>query len=127
MPFTHIILRQYRDTSPNVISLSESVTGNDDHNIDKSMAVGTNTPLAYTLDRTVLQSLAFSSDLALTIKTNSSSSPTDTIVLVAGQVLVWSLASDGLARCPITASITSLFITNTGGGPATLKIRALVT
>ena len=66
MPFTHIILRQYRDTSPNVISLSESVTGNDDHNIDKSMAVGTNTPLAYTLDRTVLQSLAFSSDLALT-------------------------------------------------------------
>ncbi len=127
MAVTHQVLRQYADTSSNRIQLSEIISGGTEKNLDKSMAVGTDTAVAFTLDRTILQSLCLSSDVALTIKTNSSGSPTDTIVLVAGQALVWTLATDTLAKCPITATITSLFITNAAGGPAAFKLRSLST
>lgn len=127
MSLTHTVLRQYSDTSSVRISKTDTVSGSQEKNIDKSVAVGTDTLVPYTLDRSILQSLVISSDVALTIKTNSSGSPTDTIVLTAGQALMWAFATDGLTACPITANITALYVTNAAGGPAALKIRALLT
>jgi hypothetical protein len=130
MSISHTLVRQYKDQSSNSIvnsNSTETVTGSMEKNIDKSVAVGTDTLYAYTLDRSILQSLCLYSDVALTIKTNSSGSPTDTIVLVAGEARMWSLAYGGLSLCPITANITALYITNASGGPAAFKLRALLT
>ena len=125
MAVTHTVLRQYADSSSNRIQLSETVTGGTEKNLDMSIAVGTDTLVAFTLDRSILKSLCLSSDVALTVKTNSSGAPTDTIALAAGQTLVWTLATDLLAKCPITANITALYITNAAAGAAAFKLRSL--
>jgi hypothetical protein len=126
MSITHTIVRSYKDQGSTAISASETPTGNTENNVDVSVVVGTDIAFAWAAVRANLQSLCISSDRALTIETNSSSAPTDTIVLIGGQALVWTLAKDGLSRCPFSASVTSLFFTNASGGTAALKIRALL-
>lgn len=51
------------------------------------------------------------SDQDLTIKTNSSSVPDDTITVKAGVPIIWD--SESGAANPLTADVTDLFITNT--------------
>lgn len=126
MSITHTIIRSYKDQSSTAISSSETPTGNTENNLDISVAVGTDTAVAWACVRANLQALVISSDRALTIETNSGSSPVDTISLVGGQALVWTLAKDAIARCPFSANATSLFVTNASGGTAALKIRALL-
>lgn len=54
----------------------------------------------------------------MTIKTNNSGSPTDTINLVAGIPFFWI----GNGSIPLSGAITKLFVTNTTAG--TLSVRA---
>ncbi len=126
MPFSHTITRAYRDSSGTSITATETVTSNEERSYDDSVADGqTAFQVDISLVRSTLKALSIYSDRAVTIKTNSSSSPTDTITLVAGQNLVWSLATDGLSKCPISASVTALYIANASGAAASVKIRSL--
>lgn len=50
---------------------------------------------------------------ALTIKTNSTSSPGQTITLGAGESLFWT--GGGTAVNPITVDVTALYVTNASG------------
>jgi hypothetical protein len=69
---------------------------------------------ALAVDQSELQAVFLSSDKAVTIKTNSDSAPGDTIVLAAGQAIVWS-AADAAAKaelvCPFSVDVTSVYIT----------------
>lgn len=76
--------------------------------------------LAFTLAK--VKSLWFYSDKAVTLKTNSSGSPVDTIVLAAGIPLVWNA---NLGANPFSADVTSLFVTNAAVSAAEMKIRIL--
>jgi len=129
MSITHSVLRQYADASSNRIQLSETIVGGTEKNLDPSIAVGANTLVPFTLDRSILKSLCISSDVAITVYTNAAStgSPTDTISIAAGEARIWTLATDTLARCPITANITALYITNAAGGPSAFKLRSIST
>lgn len=50
----------------------------------------------------------------------------DYFTLVAGQNLIWTLATDGLTKCPFSFDVTEVFITVTGAsGTATFKIRSI--
>jgi hypothetical protein len=127
MALTHTITRQYKDTSGIAIQLTETPTGNAENNFDDTLPVAANTAKVWNVVRANLKSLVLFSDLGVTVKTNSSGSPTDTIVLQPGQALCWTLATDLLAKCPFSADVTAgLFITNTAAGPAIVKIRALL-
>lgn len=126
MSITHTVTWTYRDQSSNPITKTAIVIGGTEKNIDASVPVAADQAYPITLDRTKLLSLCLYSDVALTIETNSSSAPTDTIVLTAGQNRQWELATDGLAACPITASVTSMFLTNAAAGVAAFKLRALL-
>ena len=126
MSFTHTLTRAYRDTSGNSITFAENVVNNTENNFEDSFADSTtNGEIDWVQVRSKLKSLCFSCDRAVTLKTNSTSAPDDTITLVAGQAIVWSLASDLLARCPISADVTKIYITNASGASCTFKIRAL--
>ncbi len=129
MSIRHTVLRQYKDASSNILQLSESIDGGTEKNLDLSIAVGANTLVPFTLDRSILKSLCINSDVAITVYTNAASggSPTDTIAIAAGQALIWTLATDLLAKCPITANITALYITNAAGGPSAFKLRSMST
>lgn len=50
----------------------------------------------------------------------------DYFTMVAGQNIIWTLATDGLVKCPFAFDVTSVFITVTGAsGTAVFKIRAM--
>lgn len=59
---------------------------------------------------------------AMTLETNSSSSPVQTIALAADKPLVWYTGS-GITN-PITANVTKFYITSTPGG--TFQMRLLL-
>jgi hypothetical protein len=64
------------------------------------------------------------SDKALTIETNSSSAPQETISLAAGVPFVY-VPGAGLAS-PFGGNVTALYATNASGSAAALQIRVLV-
>lgn len=70
-----------------------------------------------------LKSIYILSDAAITIKTNSSSSPDDTLTLVANQPLLWTAVD--AAGNPFDTDVTRFFLTNGTTGVATVKIRTL--
>ena len=71
------------------------------------------------IDQSQVQALLISSTGALTIKTNSSTSPTQTITLVANQPVIWKT---GEGSCPITADVTDIYVTNSGASAITLNL-----
>lgn len=92
--------------------------------IDETIANGdTDKAVNFTLDVSTLKSIVILSDRALTLETNSSSAPTNTIVLKAGVPYVWN--TDSYDTCKITADVTSLFVTNGTGASARLQIDAV--
>lgn len=76
------------------------------------------------IDVSEVKSLYIHSDVSVTIETNSSSAPDDTLTVAAGKPLVWYTGC-GLAN-PLTTDVTDFYITNATGGPAAVKIRVLI-
>ena len=129
MSVTHTVLRQYKDQSASPIYLSESVVGNTENNFDDAaipIAVDHSVPWACV--QTNLQSLCLSASGAVTVYTNAihSGAPQDTIHLSAGQALCWTLAGDGIAKCPFAGNVTAMYVTNAGAAVVAFKIRAVL-
>lgn len=86
--------------------------------IDKDLYSGSGTGLG-----TVL--LFMVADGALTIKTNSSGAPADTIVTVANKPII--LRSGGAwPTTSFSADVTKIFVSNATGGVLNLRLRQLV-
>jgi hypothetical protein len=83
----------------------------------------TNMPFSLALDISQVKSLYILSDQDVTLKTNSSSSPTDTIALKANQPYIWYTGAYDASK--ITADVTQAFITNAGATQANVKMRWL--
>jgi hypothetical protein len=65
---------------------------------------------AFAFPIATLQSVFILSDQNVTLKTNSSSSPANTINLKAGNPLCWSISS-GYFACPFGVDVTQIFLT----------------
>jgi hypothetical protein len=128
MSVTHTVTRSYKDQSANTINLTEILVGNAELNIDDSVAIAANHQIHWACTRANLQAVALYAAGPVTVYTNNPSGggPQDTIALVAGQTLVWSLATDLLAKCPFAADVTTVYVTNAGSGAVAFKIRALL-
>lgn len=97
--------------------------GVSEFNISESYAAGaTNELLTFTLTVANLQSIAMYADQNMTLKTNSTSSPGNTINLKAGSPLLWS-KSNGYFANPLTTNVTALYVSCTEA--SRLKIRGL--
>jgi hypothetical protein len=127
MPVTHTVTRQYKDQSSNSILLVEQPTGSAEINLDVVAPNANNTQYHIALTKANLQSLCIFAAVAMTLCTNnpSGSAPQDTIALTAGQTWVWTLATDGISKCPFSADVTSFYVTNTSGGAAPFKFRSV--
>lgn len=126
MAFTHTILHSYRDSSATTITGTESVSADTEINYDGSVAgETTNYEVDWGVTRANLKSVGIFCDKAITIKTNDSGSPQETITIAAGQQRIWSLATDTITLCPFSNNITKLYITNSTAGAASVKVRAL--
>ncbi|MCC7334440.1 MAG: hypothetical protein IT422_05070 [Pirellulaceae bacterium] len=84
----------------------------------------TNQEITLGIDVSELTMIAISSDVALTIKTNDSGSPDDTLNIAAGVAYVWGTGDYNTLL--LTADVTSIFVTSAALVDANLKIIALV-
>ncbi len=69
-----------------------------------------------------LKSCWISSDKAVTIKTNDSTTPQETITIAAGIPLIWN-ANSGVNQ--FAGDVTAMYVSNADTGPAEMKIRIL--
>lgn len=81
----------------------------------------TNLEIAWQADVSQIKSIVIASDQAITIKTNSTGAPDNTLNIVAGMPYVWRTGDYNALL--LTADVTKLFVTNASGSSATLKIR----
>lgn len=108
------------------LSGSYIAVGSAEQNIDTTLAAGGSNvaqacsfgaPGTASGDLVAIELLA---SAPLTIKTNSPTTPQDTIVLAAGVPLQWDSQS-GLA-CPFAGAVTGLYITNTNAARLQVKV-----
>lgn len=76
-----------------------------------------------TLHNALYQLILISCDKQVTIKTNSTGAPADTIVLPANKAAI--LRTGAVLQGALTAAVTKLYVTNPDAGAATLKIRSM--
>jgi hypothetical protein len=123
--FNHQITSTYATDEGNAVAAVSKYTGTTEVAYDGTVAATTDlveVDIAW-LHANVHSLLLYSSQ-ALTIKTNNSTTPIQTLVLAAGQALVWG--ADHLEACPVTADVTKLFLSNDTANIATVKIRVLI-
>lgn len=95
------------------VNLSESIPGG-----------STNLEVTYAISFANLKTFLMWADRDMTVKTNSSSVPDDTFALQAGQPVHYHLNGQLPGVAPITADITSLFVTLSAGAASVLHINA---
>jgi len=125
MSITHRITQGYQTPEGTVSSVSQSYTDDAAINIDASVADGETAQeidVAVTLAN--LKSCSLSSDKAVTIKTNSSSTPQETITLTAGQAIVWG--HDHVEDAPFSGNLTKFYVANASGAAARIRFSALL-
>lgn len=127
MAITYTVTTKLEKDGINLQEKSVSVSGGREQAIDVNIADSTtDDEVAFTADVSLMQAIYIVSDQAVTIETNSGSTPDDTIVLVADEPVQWN-ASSKLTN-PITADITTnIFITNASGSTARVRIWSLET
>ncbi len=127
--FTHTIVKQYRDSSGNIIGGTESATNNTEINFDDVVTAGTtDKECVWAITRANLKAVCLWADKAVTICTNAASTgaPQETIPLAANQAIIWNLATDLIGKCPFSADVTKLYISNAGASDANVKVRSLL-
>jgi hypothetical protein len=125
MALTHKVGVVYSSDAGTITNTTDTYTGDGEANYDGSIATGvTNGEIDIALDVSAIKAMVMYSTQALTVKTNSTSAPDNTISLAAGKQLVWT--TDHLDACPLTADVTKFYVTNDSGSTATVKFRFLV-
>lgn len=120
---THTITSSYTVPSGSVVG-NTVVTDNEELNIDVVLAAAsTNIEVDIVLTRSQLKTLCLFCTGACTVKTNSSSAPSDTISLIAGLPNI-SANNAGVMLVLPTADTTKLFLTSAAGG--TFSLRSII-
>lgn len=123
--FTHTLGITYRTDAGTIANVSLPFTGNwEGVDLDVTINAGaTNVEYDAVVTIAQVQSLLMFSDQAVTLKTNSSGSPQDTINIKAGVPIAWNINS--FHSIPFAGNVTKLFFTNSGGSPAHVNFRVL--
>ena len=107
------------DAGANVVADTEIVTADAEQNFSAVATAGLTKEID--LDITVANIVSFfiESTVAVTLKTNSTGSPAQTIALAAKKAFHWNNL-DAINVNPLTTNITKLFFVNAGAADATI-------
>lgn len=124
MSVTHTLNEKASSSAGNSLGASWTELGNSEINLDIQLAASSTNVLAtVAFTAANVQSCVLIADHNMTIKTNSSGSPADTINLVAGIPWVYS-KSAGYSASPFGTNVTAFYLTCT---PATrFQMKALL-
>lgn len=124
MAFTHTIGHTYKTDAGQVSSTSWSYADDTEINVDSAVpASTTNKQVDVAVTVANIKSVCIYSDQALTVKTNSTGSPQETITLKAREAVIYS-ADTGTA--PFAGNVTAMYLTNAGTATANFKFRVLL-
>lgn len=103
------------------ISKSVVIEGGALMKIEEEIAASaSNVLVAAEIDVSQVKGFLFLADKDVTLKTNSSSSPANTLNLKANEPQTWNEKS-GLVN-PLTTDVTALYFTNAAASPATVQV-----
>ncbi len=123
MAFTHVQTFSWSNGgTPQTKSVSLTGDGEDNRSFTAGPNATTQVNLAFV--KTALKSLYILSDVALTLKTNDSGSPQDTIAIAANSPFTWYTGS-GEAN-PFADNVTTTYWVNGTAGAATVFVGLLV-
>lgn len=121
---THTITKTWQGSNSLSLTKSVSFQASEELNFDFSLAANTtNQQVNLAFTKADLQSIFISSDQDITIKTNSSGSPQDTLTITAGNPFEWD-ATSGIAN-PFAGSVTTAYFTNGTSTNANVSVRTL--
>jgi hypothetical protein len=123
---THQIAINFGELGETPISQTVTVTADGTINEGEITVPANSTDLSVNqnIDVSALKSLFLLSDKAMTIQTNSGTTPDNTITLAAGIPLLWW---EGCGHAnPLTTDVTRFFLTTGNVGEAVLKMRGLM-
>lgn len=93
-----------------VISTSITLTGNTQENVDLNVNANSEVRCNVSLTRDDLQSLLIYCDQSITLKTNSSGAPQDTLNVLANVPYVWTVNTASIFACPFSNNVTAIFV-----------------
>ena len=124
MSITHRITRTCNDGGT-LLNISEDVTSGSAVIVDETIPpAASDLVVACAFVIAKLKEFYITVDAAMTVKTYNSVTLKETIVLTAGQAILWTLADAALLVLPFASDVTSIKVTSTDGG--LLRIRAIV-
>src|SRR5689334_13461704 len=122
--FTDTIAITYSGNGKAVSTPVGSYTGTEDAGVATVItAATTNQAIAIAFPYATIKALVMSSDQDVTVKVNSTTTPTETIVLKKTAGLVWAV--DYAVACPFGHDVTTLYVTNAGSADAKFNLRVL--
>ena len=131
MALTHRVTTSVRSNAGTVTSSAYTLTGTAETNVElESLAIGTDVAQDFTSDVSTIVSLAISwepdtGSSSLTIKTNNSGAPDDTLTILADNPLIWNTTIEDTigTACPLTVDVTTgLFLTNSVAGDLSIYV-----
>jgi hypothetical protein len=104
------------------ITQATTITADKRISFNQAVPIGTDVLVALVLDVSQVKAIAILSDQDVTIKTNSSGSPANTLALKANAPYIWY--TNKLPAFVFTTDITAMYLTNIAA--LTLKMEILV-
>lgn len=125
MPQKHTWGTTFKSGADSVSVPTEIVEASGEAALDEDVAANaTNVQHTLAIDVSALKSLMMIATTAMTLKTNNSVTPADTISLLANQVFRWTTNSGTPNPFASGTDVTSVFVTN-GAAAGALRIFAL--
>ncbi len=125
--FTHSITKGYKSDEGTITSVVTSITGNGECGLEDTLAVGaTNTHYTIAVTISQIKAMVLYASTSMTVKTNSSTTPQETISLAAGQQIVYEGSGASGPALPFSGNITGLYVTNNDPKAGNFKFRAVL-
>ncbi len=122
MGFTHTLGQTYRTAAGTISSTTDSYNGEAEVNLEATIAGNANNAeYDIAFDPAVVKSMVLFSNRAVTIRTNNSAAPIDTIVLAANKAVIWNTDKTEVIPFNNATPIDKFFITGDGNNNAALK------
>ncbi len=127
MSFSDSLSTSFVTPAGQVYSGTLTLTGNTEHNLDLVCNAGPNvlTNALCNIVKSDIQALFLFCDQSITLYTNSSGAPQDSLAINANVPYSWTVNLAPVFSCPFSNNITAVFVNNTVNVSCTFKLRSV--
>ncbi len=108
--FTDTVSISYQTPAGVAAAVTTAYTGNTEQNASSLCNINATTEIDVTFIKANLQSLLLYCDQTITLKTNSSGAPQDTLNVKANVAFVWNTDLASIFTCPFSNNVTKFFV-----------------